>query len=94
MSLIKKCLSHITQVLTHLFNPSLQTGKFLFMTKIARIVLLHKGRPVDNSKLLRLVSILINFRKTFETIMPNRIIKVCNDFNILSHIQFGFRAQR
>jgi hypothetical protein len=82
----------IVQPLEYIINMSCMSGVFPNALTIAKVVPIFKVG--DPSKLVnyRPVSILPSISKIFERLMYERVTAFCNKFNLLSMLQYGFRA--
>ena len=83
-----------SQILTIIFNKSIQEGCFPTAMKIAKILPLHKG---DSALLVgnyRPISLLPIFSKIFERLIYNRLIEFITANNILTELQFGFQSNK
>ena len=75
-----------------LFNNMLNNSYFPDKWKISKVVLLPKKDKEPNStKNLRPISLLPNISKIFEVCVNNILCKFCNNNNINSEKQFGFK---
>lgn len=62
--------------------------------KVARISPIYKGGGATDVSNYRPISLLCNFAKILEKIVHTRLTKFIVDNNLLSNVQFGFRAGR
>ena len=90
---IKKTQHTIVPILVNLFNECMENGIFPAPLKLARIVPIHKGGPMDNPTNYRPISLLPQFGKLFEKIIEIRLSKFLNKHNLITKEQYGFRKQ-
>jgi hypothetical protein len=90
LKFIKKVLSHILSVLTHLFNFSITTCTFPFAWKTALVLPLPKcGSPTGLSD-FRPKSILSVLSKEFERLICDQFLVYLDSGGLLSPYQSGF----
>ena len=79
-------------IISHLFNMSIEHGKFPTFLQNAKVIPCHK----DDSRLemsnYRPISLLPTISKIFEKLMYARLIEFINKHNILYEYQFGFQS--
>ena len=79
-------------IISHLFNMSIEHGKFPSFLQNAKVIPCHK----DDSRLemsnYRPISLLPTISKIFEKLMYARLIEFINKHNILYEYQFGFQS--
>ena len=85
---------NLSQILSFIFNLSIETGKFISILKTARVVPVfkNKGSPLEVGN-YRPISLLSNIDKIFEKIVHSRLISYFDKFNIINNNQFGFRSK-
>ena len=83
-----------SQILTIIFNQSIQEGCFPTAMKTAKILPLHKGDSVLSVGNYRPISLLPIFSKIFERLIYNRLIEFITANNILTELQFGFQRNK
>ena len=81
----------LTQILTLLFNKSLDQGVFPRPLKNAKVVPIHKGDSIFEMSNYRPISLLPIFSKILEKLMYSRTIDFVKKHNILYENQFGFQ---
>ena len=59
--------------------------------KLARVVPVYKAGSSINISNYRPILNLITINKIFEVLTRNRILSFLNQFDIISHVQYGFR---
>ena len=79
------------ELLAHMFNQSLSTGKYFSVFRIAKVTPLYKHGNAQMVLNYRPISVLSAFSKILEKIVHKRILSFLNQNNILSKLQFGFR---
>ena len=79
------------QILTFLFNKSLEQGIFPNALKITKIVPIHKGDSMFVMSNYRPISLLPIFSKILEKLMYSRVMSFIQKSNILYENQFGFQ---
>jgi hypothetical protein len=88
---VKIAAPYIINILTHIFNHSVNTGEFPEKMKVAKLMALHKKDDKTNLENYRPISILPIFSKVFEKLVQGRLIKYLLNNNILNPSQFGFQ---
>lgn len=79
-------------LLCHIFNAMLRLTYWPLTWKYAEIIMLQKpGKPVDDVKSYRGISLLPTLSKIFEKLILNRILNEESVQNVLPNHQFGFR---
>ena len=81
----------LTQILTSLFNKSINQGVFPSPLKNAKVVPIHKGESIFEMSNYRPISLLPIFSKILEKLMYSRILKFIKKHNILYKHQYGFQ---
>ena len=81
----------LIQILTFLFNKSLDQGIFPNALKITKIVPIHKGDSVFVMSNYRPISLLPIFSKILEKLMYSRVMEFIKKYNVLFENQFGFQ---
>ena len=91
---IKDAFLAIVEIITHLFNVSINSGCFPTEWKIATVVPIPKnGDPTDINN-LRPISILPLPGKLLEKIVHNQYMTYLEQHNILDEMQGGFRKNK
>ena len=88
--LLKQLNKALSYPLTIIFNCSLSKGKFPDMMKLAKIILLYKGKEQDATINYRPVSLIITISKVLEKIMYKRTYHFVMRNNIFFKSQYGF----
>lgn len=89
---LKKLPSSAHEFLAHLINHILIKGYFPKSWKSAHVIPIPKpGKPANEPKNLRPISLLNNLSKILEKVMHARILNYCKEMNLLPDNQFGFR---
>jgi hypothetical protein len=83
--IIKICGQCLIKLLVHIFNLSFQSGTFLDMLKLSKVIAIPKSGHVKDMSNYRPV-----FSKILEKIMCKRLNSFISRNNILSNVQFGF----
>ena len=91
---IKLAADHISDVLTAVFNNSLEQGIMPDILKISRITPVDKGGDITDPSNFRPISTLYSFAQIFEKLVYSQILGYLEKHNILSKFQFGFRKGR
>ena len=91
--ILKKICPVIVQPLTHLFNMSLNQGKFPDPLKIARVTPVYKAEDPNVMSNYRPISVLPVFSKILEKLMLKRLSHFFETYNIFYKLQFGFRSR-
>ena len=91
---LKKLPSVACEILAKLINLMLSTGYYPKAWKVAHVIPIPKpGKPANEAKNLRPISLLNNLSKIFEKVLHNRIQSFCIEKNIVPNFQFGFRSK-
>ena len=89
--LLRYLPSSTLELLTHIFNQSLSTGKYISVFKVAKVTPTFKHRNAQLVSNYRPISVLSAFSKILEKLVHKHILSFLNQNNILSQLQFGFR---
>ena len=81
----------LIQILTLLFNRSIDQGIFPSVLKVSKIVPIHKGDSLFEMSNYRPISLLPIFSKILERLMYNRVIEFIKKYKILYENQYGFQ---
>ena len=81
----------LTQILTLLFNKSLDQGVFPSALKVSKIIPIHKGDSLFEMSNYRPISLLPIFSKILEKLMYARVIDFIKKYKILYENQYGFQ---
>jgi hypothetical protein len=82
------------QYLTQIFNAVMLTGHFSAQWKVAQIILILKpGKPPNDPRSYRPISLLPILSKVFEKLLLNRLIPFIVHRNLIPNHQFGFRQR-
>ena len=90
--LLKEISNGLLDVLTVIFNESLETGIFPNIFKLAEVVPLDKGKETNLLNNYRPISLLCTISKVLEKIVYRRIYEFLNNSNQISRSQYGFKA--
>ena len=90
-NVIKHCFRELCGPLKYLFDPSLQSGVFPDLMKIAIVSPVFKTGDTADISNYRPISVLLCFSKILEHVMYSRLYKNLTDQKILNSQQFGFR---
>lgn len=91
---LKKLPSSAHEFLAHLINHILVKGYFPKSWKSAHVIPIPKpGKPANEPKNLRPISLLNNLSKILEKVLHARILECCKEMNLLPNNQFGFRKK-
>ena len=89
---LKKLPSVAHEFLAKVVDSVLLLGYFPIAWKVAHVIPIPKpGKPANEVKNLRPISLLNNLSKVLEKILHSRILNYCNENNLLPCNQFGFR---
>lgn len=89
---LKKLPRVAHEFLAKLVNNILSSGYYPSFWKVAHVIPIPKpGKPANEAKNLRPISLLNNLSKIVEKVLHNRILNFCNENNLLPKNQFGFR---
>ena len=81
----------LTQILTLLFNKSLDQGVFPSALKVSKIIPIHKDDSLFEMSNYRPISLLPIFSKILEKLMYARVIDFIKKYKILYENQYGFQ---
>ena len=86
-------LDILSPTIAHIWNQSIEHGKFPSTAKTAKVVPVFKGKNLDPTELTnyRPISLLPVFSKFLEKIMHCQLSDFLNHENILYNSQYGFR---
>ena len=90
---LKDSLNVIAEQLTFLINAFLEQEKFPNHLKRAHVVPKYKNGDAEEPNIYRPISIFSALSKVFEKVIGNQILEHRERNNLLSQIQFGFRAK-
>lgn len=90
--LLKHIALYVVDVLSFLFNLSVETGCFPQHLKSAEVIPLFKKGNRKKVSDYRPISLLSTFSKIFEKLIKVRIVSFLDKFNFFCSNQFGFRA--
>ena len=79
------------ELLTHMFNQSLSTGKYILVFKVAKVMPIFKHGNAQLVSNYRPINVLSAFSKILEKLVHKCILSFRNQNNMLSQLQFGFR---
>ena len=82
----------MAEIISYLFNMSLNHGKFPSFLQNAKVIPCHKGDSRLEMSNYRPISLLPTISKLFEKLMYARLIEFINKHNILYENQFGFQS--
>ena len=91
---VKLSAQAVSQLLTIIFNRSINEGCFPEAMKKAKIIPLHKGGIVLSVSNYRPISLLPIFSKIFERLVYNRLIDFVEKNKIITQNQFGFQKNK
>ena len=81
-------------MITYLFNAALRLRHIPSDWKLAKIIMLPKpGKPLDETKSYRPISLLSILAKLFEKVYIKRLGETVRRLNVIPEYQFGFRAK-
>lgn len=89
---LKKLPDSAHKFLAKLINRILSMGYFPKSWKMAHVIPIPKpGKPANEAKNLRPISLLNNLSKILEKVIHGRILNFCKETKLLPDSQFGFR---
>lgn len=92
--ILRLLITEISDILTKIFNQSLETGKFITPLKTAKVIPLFKNKGSEQEvSNYRPIALLSNLDKIFEKLVHHRLISYLEKFNLLFNRQFGFRKK-
>jgi hypothetical protein len=91
MNAIKLSFEFIVYPLVQIINRSISNGVFPDKLKIAKVIPVVKTDKTEYFINYRPISLLTIFSKFYEKVMHNRLTNFVDRFEILFHLQFGFR---
>ena len=92
VTVIRKCISAITEPLMSLINCSFRTGRFPEKQKIAKVYPVFKAEAENEFENYRPISVLPSFSKIFEKVAYRRLNDYLMANSVLSDSQYGFRS--
>ena len=92
-TMLKALRTSITFPLCHIFNQSLQEGKFPERMKWMEVIPLYKGKSMDVMVNYQPISLLITVSKILEKIMYKHLYSFFDTKGILYASQYGFRSK-
>lgn len=91
---LKKLPSSAHDFLANLINCILSIGYYPSSWKAAHVIPIPKpGKPANEAKNFRPISLLNGLSKILEKILHARILEYCNENDLLPNSQFGFRSK-
>ena len=92
VSILKHASDIISDVLTKIFNKSIDLGTFPSKLKMAKVIPIFKSDDnTDPNNYRRPISLLSCFNRIFEKLVYKRMKSFIEENNILSTSQYGFR---
>jgi hypothetical protein len=90
---LKDGANYIAEPLTYLINSFIADNNFPRHLKLANVTPLYKKDDPLDPENYRPISVTAALAKVFERTISNQIVEYLNKNNLLSPIQFGFRAK-
>lgn len=91
---LKKLPVSVHEVLAKLINCILSIGYYPSTWKAAHVIPIHKpGKPANEAKSYRPISLLNSLSKILEKVLHARILGYCVENDLLPNNQFGFRSK-
>jgi hypothetical protein len=92
--LLKNLPKKAIVMLTYLFNAVIRLQHMPSCWKVAEMIMLHKlGKPANEVKSYRPISLLPIISKLFEKLLLKRLKPIIENKNLIPSHQFGFRQQ-
>ena len=91
VSILKHTSDIISDVLTKMFNKSIDLGTFPSKLKMAKVIPIFKSDDNTDPNNYRPISLLSCFNRIFEKVVYKRMKSFIEEKNILSTSQYGFR---
>lgn len=91
---IKEILEYISEPLAFLINKIFTTGVCPRSFKVAVVKPLFKQGDKTEVTNYRPISLITSFTKIFEKVLKRRIDVYTKKFNLISHMQFGFKEKQ
>ena len=92
-SILKSSPNNVLVALSHIFNPSFSTGRFIDEFKMAKVFPVFKKGDSHVLNNYRPISLLSSMSKILEKIMYRRLNGFLNHHNFFYDFQFGFRKK-
>lgn len=91
-TLLKHLPTPFSEVIVKIFNAVVSQCYWPAAWRHAKVIALHKkGKPEDEAKSYRPISLLPSLSKTLERLIANRLVDEMDAKNVLQNWQFGFR---
>lgn len=91
---LKKLPNSAHECLAKLINCILSIGYYPSSWKAAHVIPIRKpGKPANEAKSFRPISLLNGLSKIIEKVIHARIVKYCDQNDLLPNSQFGFRSK-
>jgi len=91
---LKKLPASAHEFLANLINNILRLGYYPRSWKTAHVIPIPKpGKPANDPRNFRPISLLNSCSKILEKVLHARILKYCNENDLLPNNQFGFRSK-
>ncbi|GJQ82629.1 hypothetical protein Trydic_g9936, partial [Trypoxylus dichotomus] len=89
---IKNLPSEGVAAITYIINAILKLGHFPDTWKVAKVIMIKKpGKPSNDTKSYRPISLLPITSKIAERVILNRLNEATEELGIIPHYQLGFR---
>lgn len=88
---MKSITPSICNILTYLFNKSLNSGIFPDCLKTSKVIPIHKSGPLTEITNYRPISLVPSISKILEKIIKIRLDSFFNKHHIITDAQYGFR---
>ena len=93
-AVLKKLPESAHELLAKLINCILRIGYYPSSWKAALVIPIPKpGKPANEAKNFRPISLLNGLSKILEKVLYARLLKYCDDVDLLPNSQFGFRSK-
>ena len=91
VSILKYANGILSEVLSNIFNKSIELGTFPSKLKMAKVIPIFKSDDETDPNNYRPISLLSCFNRIFEKLVFKRLKSFIDERKIISSLQYGFR---
>jgi hypothetical protein len=89
--LLKACPAVFSELISHIANMAIETGRYPEKLKLGKVVPIHKKGSKTDPTNYRPISLLSIINKIIEKLLYKRLYEYFENFKIIYQYQFGFR---